>query len=101
MNEAFGVWRLAFMRLSVHALNQTLFDGSVSRITAKTAVGELTILDNHIPLLVPLVSGLLQIQTTTNGEVHEKSTTKFRIRGGFLEVKPKGEVVVLAETASQ
>lgn len=88
------------MKLSIHSLNQTLFDGNIRQLTAKTAVGELTILDNHIPLMVSLVSGLLQIKTIDKGGVHEKSTT-FQIHGGFLEVKPRGEVVVLADTASK
>lgn len=86
------------MKLSIYSLNQTLFDGDIRQLIAKTAVGELTILDNHIPLLVPLVLGILQIKTIDQGGVHEE-TIRFRIGGGFLEVKPRGRVIVLADVA--
>lgn len=85
------------MNLSIHSLNKTLFDGSIKKLTAKTAVGELTILDNHIPLMVSLISGLLRIgKTDTRGGNNDVETT-FQIRSGFLEVRPKGEIIVLAE----
>lgn len=85
------------MNLSVYSLNKTLFDGFASRITAKTAVGELTILDNHIPLMVSLVSGLLRIGETDIKGGKNNAETTLQIRSGFLEVKPKGEIIVLAE----
>lgn len=87
------------MKLSVHSLNQTLFDGSASRITAKTTVGELTILDNHIPLLVPLVSGLLRIglHATPLIQGANNAETTFSIQHGFLEVKPGSGVIILAD----
>ncbi len=81
------------MHLSVYSLNKTLFGGPIQKLTAKTVMGELTILDNHIPLLVPLMSGLLRI-----GGVNETETA-FQIGDGFLEVKPHGEVVILANAA--
>ncbi|MDO8600871.1 MAG: hypothetical protein Q7R73_04710 [bacterium] len=89
------------MFLSIHSLNKTLFEGPIQKLTAKTAVGELTILDKHIPLLVPLMPGLLRIVLKPNGlaqgDNNEEAT--FQIGNGFLEVKPKGEVVVLANSA--
>lgn len=85
------------MKLSIHSLNQTLFDGSIRQLTAKTAVGELTILDNHIPLMVSLVSGLLRIGETDIKGGKNNAETTLQIRSGFLEVKPKGEIIVLAE----
>jgi F0F1-type ATP synthase epsilon subunit len=86
------------MHIAIHTLDKTVFDGDVKKLTAKTAVGELTILDNHIPLLVPLVSGLLRIGIGAHDNLmgDNNAETTFQIRGGFLEVKPKGNIVVLA-----
>lgn len=57
-----------------------------------TKQGEITILPNHIPLVGLLVPGELRYKK--NGE--EKSIA---ISTGFIEVRPKSEVVILADTA--
>ena len=52
----------------------------------------MTILPNHIPLVANLVSGEMKV-------VKDGQENFFVIHGGFLEVRPKNEVVILADAA--
>jgi F-type H+-transporting ATPase subunit epsilon len=72
--------------LTIASVAEPLFHGEVTSVTAPGAVGELTILKGHLPLVTPLVKGIIKIK----GE-EEKS---FPIERGILEVS-KGEVVIL------
>lgn len=77
------------MRISIYSIRDTLFDGTAERIVARTPMGEITVLDNHIPLISSLVGPGLKIITG------EKKETVIPIASGFLEVRPGSEVVVL------
>ncbi|OHA48180.1 MAG: ATP synthase F1 subunit epsilon [Candidatus Terrybacteria bacterium RIFCSPHIGHO2_01_FULL_48_17] len=71
----------------------------VDSVTAMTQVGELTILNNHIPLVVPVAPG--EVRVKKDGE-----ELYFAVAGGFLEVRRelKGEphdtrATILADSA--
>lgn len=66
-----------------------VFDQQVNQLTITTESGELTILPNHIPIVVPLVTG--------HATAHiDGVDTYHTIDGGVLEVRPGNEVIVLA-----
>ncbi|PJE76041.1 ATP synthase F1 subunit epsilon [Candidatus Uhrbacteria bacterium CG10_big_fil_rev_8_21_14_0_10_48_11] len=65
---------------------------SVDQVTVPTLLGEITILPNHIPLVSALSPGELVIQ---RGE----DRISLFVSGGFIEVKPGSNVVVLADAA--
>ena len=63
----------------------------VKSVNLKTASGEITVLDNHRPLIAFLGSGPIRI-------VDEKDKEEtLEARSGFLEVRPKGEVNILLD----
>lgn len=79
------------MKLSIYSIQSTLFDGVAEKLIAKTAMGEITVLDNHLPLVTILEGPHVEIIDTRG----ERNT--IAIRSGFLEVRPESEVVILAE----
>ena len=79
------------MKLKIHSLKGVLFDGDAKRLTLPTEVGELTILDEHEPLIAMTKQG---VATVENKEGKEEF---FEVNTGFLEVKEENEVLVLAD----
>ncbi len=66
----------------------------ITQITVPTKCGEITVLPGHIPLVAPLVAGVIETKKT-NGEVEIMS-----VSGGFIEVL-RDKVVILADTAER
>ena len=75
------------MKLSVYSLKKVLFQGEASLLNCKTAVGEITVLDNHETYIGVLTPGVAKV-------VDEKKQEHFfEIQSGFLEVP-----IVLTDT---
>ena len=85
---------MSTMKCSVVSMNDTLFEGEISMLTATGITGELGILPKHIPLVTLLKPGPLKI-ILDNGE-----ETIVYVSGGILEVQPH-EVIVLADSAQR
>jgi F-type H+-transporting ATPase subunit epsilon len=68
------------MHVSVHSLTKTHFDGDASSVNCRTLAGDVTILENHRPLISALGSGAMTIMAA-DGEAHYVN-----VAGGFLEV---------------
>ncbi len=66
----------------------------ITQITVPTKSGEITVLPGHIPLVAPLVAGVIETKKI-DGEVEIMS-----ISGGFVEVL-RDKVVILADTAER
>lgn len=66
----------------------------VIQVTIPTAMGEITILPNHIPLVAVLKPGVLEIKR------QDGSQEIVSVSGGFVEVL-HGKIVVLADTAER
>ena len=82
---------LSYMKLSIYSIQSTLFEGETEKLIAKTAMGEITVLDNHLPLVTILKGPDIEIIDKKG----EKNTIP--ISSGFLEVRPESDVVILAE----
>jgi len=80
------------MKLGIYTLEKTLFEGNVEKVIARTPLGEITVLDKHIPLLSMIQGPRVDI-VDSNGK---KDT--IRISSGFLEVKPESEVTILGDS---
>ncbi|OHA09467.1 MAG: hypothetical protein A3B37_02070 [Candidatus Sungbacteria bacterium RIFCSPLOWO2_01_FULL_59_16] len=78
------------MRFTIHTIEETLFDGEVERITLPTESGEITVLDQH-QALITLVTPEVIRMVSPDG----RAETLRLESGGFLEVKPEGEGVIL------
>ncbi len=79
------------MKLSIYSLKKVLFQGEAKLLNCRTAVGEVTILDNHVPLISVLKEGVTRIVDTDEKEYF------FQIKSGFLEVKDGNEVRAIVE----
>ena len=71
-----------------------VYQADVKQITLPTAMGEITILPNHVPLVAMLSQG--EIRVMENDKEHMLACS-----GGFLEIKPDGSVVILADNAER
>ena len=79
------------MKLAIHTLQSTLFEGEITSVTVPTPNGEITVLSQHLPLVTIVSRGMVRV-TLPHGE---ESVTPFN--GGILEVRPGSEAVMLAD----
>ncbi len=80
------------IKFKIATPERVLLDVEVESLTLPTQMGEITILQNHIPLVANLAPG--EIKYRAQGK-----TDFFAVSGGVIEVKKNHEVVVLADTA--
>lgn len=80
------------MKVSVYSIQEKLYEGEAEKILAKTPLGEITVLDNHLPIISSVVGPELIIVD------REKKESKIALSSGFLEVRPNSEAVVLANS---
>ena len=78
------------MRLNIISLKGLEFDGEASSLNLKTTSGEITVLDNHRPLVTQLIKGQAII-IQKNGE-----KLGFNIESGFLEIGNNNTATILA-----
>jgi len=79
------------MKFHVYSLEKPAFERDAASVNLKTAIGELTILDNHRPLIVPIAKGPLRITEREGAE------QVIEANGGLLEVRPESEVTILLD----
>jgi F-type H+-transporting ATPase subunit epsilon len=77
------------MYLKVVSLKGIEFEGQIKSLNIPTQNGEITVLDNHRPIISVLKPGMAII-TETNNEKKE-----VEINGGFLEVDDNNHLNVL------
>ena len=78
------------MRISIYSIQETLFEGEAEKLIANTSLGQITVLDNHLPLISDLKGSEIQIVDK------EDKKSIINISSGFIEVRPNSEVVVLS-----
>lgn len=69
------------MKVEMYSLKRVVFEGEATSVNCKTAMGEITVLENHEPLISLLQEGPVTVTLPGGEERH------FPIKGGFLEVK--------------
>lgn len=81
------------MQTSIYSLKKILYDGEAKLINCKTSLGEITILNNHIPLISDLIEGVIKVIDINNKEHY------FNIVSGFLEINSLNQVKILVDEA--
>lgn len=78
------------MKLRIHTIEKTLFDGEIKSLTLPTEMGEITVLESHLPLIGLVLPGAMRV-------VDKSDKTSIINLGsfGFLEVKPENEGITL------
>lgn len=80
------------MQVSVRSLEKgVLFEGEAISVNTKTAVGEITVLNNHRPLMNILTKGNIIVENMKG----EKEL--FPVNSGFLEVGNSNTIIVLLD----
>lgn len=79
----------------MYSIKKTVFDGEAEKIIAQTAMGEITILEDHAPL-ISLVRGSVKLfKKEKDGVIQSEQMIEIPIPFGFIEVQPRGKVVIL------
>ena len=79
------------MKINILSLKGTQFEGDATALNVKTTSGEITVLDNHRPLMTILAPGEATV-VLPSGE-----RRAIPVRGGFLEVRENNELVALVD----
>jgi len=79
------------MKLSVHSLKKTHFEGDITQLTCNTTMGQITVLDHHLPLITMLEEGVMKIIDTTHKDHYVP------VKSGFIEVRDKNDVRCIIE----
>jgi len=77
------------MRVSIYSIQQTLYEGEAEKVICRTSLGQMTVLDRHIPLVSSLTGPSIEVVKRDRGR------EKIDMRSGFIEVRPESEVVIL------
>lgn len=78
------------IKLTVTTPDGNTFEENVEKLSITTTDGEITILPHHIPLITTLATGEIRI-------TKQSKETPLIVYGGFIEVRPDNEVIVLAD----
>lgn len=79
------------MKLSVYSLKKVLFAGDATLLNCQTAMGQITVLDNHETYIGKLTTGVVKVVDQQAKEHF------FEISSGFLEVRQGNEVRCMVE----
>mgnify|MGYP001558655532 FL=1 len=79
------------MRIAIHSIQGTRWQGTASKLICYTALGQMTVLDHHIPLISSITGPSVEV---TGAEGNKKVIP---VSSGFIEVRPESEVIVLAQ----
>jgi len=79
------------MKVSIYTLKNILFQGKASLLNCNTSAGQITVLDNHEPLITVLEKGAIRLVD------ENKKEQFFQVSSGFLEVKSGSEVRCIVE----
>jgi len=69
------------MKIGVYSLEKVLYRGDAREVNCRTKIGEITILQNHEPIISLLDRGTMKIVDTEAQEHY------IPVRSGFLEFK--------------
>ena len=77
------------MKLSIYSIKQTLLETTAEKVTIPTPQGEITVLDNHIPLITLVNVGTVAYYA-------ESQWQEIAFLGGVAEIRPGSQIVLLA-----
>lgn len=83
------------MKLSIYSLKKIIFQGQATLLNCQTAVGEITILDNHQKYIGILKKGPIKVvEKTLTNQIKDHY---FDVKSGFVEVRDGNEVRCLVD----
>jgi len=82
------------IKFKIATPEKVVYENDILQVSIPTTSGEITILPNHAPLVSILQAGELKIKDKDGEHLAAVS-------GGFLEIRPNNEVVILADNAER
>ncbi|MBI4095010.1 MAG: F0F1 ATP synthase subunit epsilon [Candidatus Liptonbacteria bacterium] len=79
------------MKLAIYSLKKILFQGKAESVNCKTALGEITVLDHHRPLVTKLAPGVIKIIDK------EKKDHYIPVSSGFLEMNSGNQAKLIVD----
>ncbi len=79
------------MKLAVYSIQRTLYEGEAEKVIAETLLGQMAVLDHHVPLISAIEGPHIHIVE------RDGAHKRIPVSGGVMEIRPGSEVVVLAE----
>lgn len=79
------------MKLAIYSLKKILYQGEAESVNCKTALGEITVLDHHRPLVTMLTSGTVKIIDS------DKKDHYIPVSSGFLEVNSENHARLIVD----
>ena len=76
------------MKLFIHSLEKTLYEGEANVVTLPAEGGEVSILDHHIPLVTALSKGTIRVKENSS------EVKIFPVSSGFAEVQANHLIVL-------
>ncbi len=80
------------LKFQIVTPERSVLSEEIDSLTCPTTLGYITILPKHIPLIAQLQAGELTVRNAGQ-------TRHIAVSGGFVEVRPSGEVIILADVA--
>lgn len=81
------------LKLRIVTPERVLLETEAESVSIPTKLGEITVLNNHVPLVANLNAGEVRYRN------NDGKLEFFAVSGGFIEVRKGNEVVILADTA--
>ncbi|MDO8639386.1 MAG: hypothetical protein Q7R53_00535 [bacterium] len=79
------------MQISVYSLKNTLFKDQAKSLSCNTGSGEITVLNNHEPLISDIKEGIIKI-------VDKNEQLKYiQVKEGFIEINSNNEIRCIVE----
>ena len=79
------------MQISIYSLKNTLFKDQAKSLTCNTSLGEITVLNNHEPLISDIKEGTIKI-------IEKNDKLKYmQVKEGFIEINSSNEIRCIVE----
>lgn len=78
------------MNIAIHSIRGTRWQGAAEKVICQTPLGQITVLDHHIPLIASIFGPAVEIVGA------DGKREMIPVSSGFIEVLPGSKVVILA-----
>lgn len=79
------------MKVFIYSLEKILFEGDAEVVSLPTPRGEISILENHVPVVTPLSKGVVKLR---KGSGFDEQSHRFDIQEGFAQINSR-EIILL------
>ncbi|KKU93894.1 MAG: ATP synthase epsilon chain [Candidatus Jorgensenbacteria bacterium GW2011_GWA1_48_13] len=80
------------MKVFIYSLKKTIYEGEADVLSLPTADGEISVLENHVPLITSIANGKIRIR---KGSGFDETSSVYEVGGGFAEVNPKETILLI------